>query len=219
MKFSASMIGGKGEMNTPGSIKIIRDSLIILSVTPMLGIELMRARITKNEIVVLNRLNKTYYLEGMENIHKLFGVSLSFSEIEKILTNKFFSYPDSLSIVKDYKYSDYEEKEQKFLRFLYSGNVSDTIVYKHSIFIANAEKNYNSFNVDFSNLQKSVKVKYNNFKELNSINFPYLIDFEALNGNSLTKMNIEFTKIEINKDLNYSFSIPKRYKKKKILSF
>lgn len=219
MKFSATIQNEQGEMASTGSLKIFKDSLIILSLTPMLGIELMRARITKNEIVVLNRLKKTYYLEGIENIHKLFGVSLSFSEFEKILTNQIFTYPDSLNFVKDYKYLDFSKNESDYFRFLFDGIISDTIVYKHSVDLDIAKKRYNSFELKFSNLNKSVRTTYTNFKEINKIFFPYLIEFQTEALQSKTSLNLEISKIELDRDLNFAFSIPKKYKKQKLLSF
>ncbi len=219
LKFSASVKSGKQDFSSVGTARLLKDSLLLISVTPMLGIELMRARITKSEIIVLNRLNKTYFVQDMKEINKLFGINLTFSHLERIITNQIFTYSNEISIIKDYKFFEYNENGNSFSKFKYNGTISDTMLYNHTVSILNAEKEYSAFQVDLPKTKKSLVVRYSNFQKNFSIMFPYLIKIEAIDKQSETNLELEILKMEKDNNSNFAFSIPKNYKKIKALGF
>jgi len=219
LKFLVSVKSEKQNFPSVGTARLLKDSVLLISVTPMLGIELMRARITKNEIIVLNRLNKTYFLQDMKEINKLFGINLTFSHLERIITNQIFTYSNEISVIKDYRFFDFSENSKPFSKFIYSGTISDTMQYNHSIFINHAEKVYNSFAVDLPRNKKSLSVSYSNFQPIFSIMFPYLFKIEAVDGKNSLNLELEILKIEKDNNTNFAFSIPKNYKKIKALGF
>lgn len=217
-KFDAVMKTPKGEMATKATLKIMKDSMIIVSVTPLLGIELMRTRITKTELVVLNRINKTYYLEGMENINKLFGVNLTYNHIESILLNKIFTYPDSLQINSDYTYYEKPKDSVVFSAFTYKGK-ADSLNYHHTVWLDNSDKKYSSFTVNLPKTKRYLEVNYKNFKQVENFSYPFLVEITTKDKDYESKLTINTLKVELNKDLNFAFSISKRYKKQEMIRF
>jgi len=219
LKFSASVKSGKQDFSSVGTARLLKDSVLLISITPMLGIELMRARITKSEIIVLNRLNKTYFLQDMKEINKLFGINLTFSHLERIITNQIFTYSSEISVQKDYKFLESNENGSSFSKFVFYGTISDTMQYTHSLWIRNAEKVYNSFQVDLPKTKKSLVVNYSNFQQIFSVMFPYLIKIETIDKQNVTNLELEILKFEKDNNSNFAFSIPKNYKKIKALGF
>ena len=64
-----------------GSISMIRDSAIIMSLQPLMGIELYRMEITKNEVTVIDKMNKRYVKETFEKFQRQTGVNAGFNDI------------------------------------------------------------------------------------------------------------------------------------------
>ena len=61
-KFSAEYSNKGKENSFSGQIRIRKDSLIWISLTPMLGIEAVRLMISQDSVKLMNRLNDTYFI-------------------------------------------------------------------------------------------------------------------------------------------------------------
>jgi len=219
IKFSATMISGKNELSTTGTVKILNDSIILISVTPVLGIELMKIRITETELIVLNRVNKTYYLEGMDNLHNLLGIDLNYNQIQSIFLNKLCTFPDSLNFKKDYAYTKINRNDSTFSKFSRRGNLENKQNYIHNVQIDLNTKTYSNFNFEITESMKNLEVIYRKFETLNSVLFPMIVQINLQNKNTITKFNVDMNKIEVNKELNFAFSIPSKYSKQDVLTF
>lgn len=67
-----------------GQIRMRNDSLVWLSVTATMGIEVARAKVSNDSIWVLNRLEKTYLAEPLDSLAKQLGVPLSLPLIQTL---------------------------------------------------------------------------------------------------------------------------------------
>ena len=55
--------------------------------------------------------------------------------------------------------------------------------------------------------------KYLNFTPIGRMLLPYGIEFTVFDGKQNEKLNLQFSKIELNKNINATLYIPSRYKK------
>jgi hypothetical protein len=69
-----------------------KDSLIWISVTPLLGIEAARVLISNDSIKVLDRINSKYRVTTMEYINRLLQMKVNFEIVQALLTGNFFAY-------------------------------------------------------------------------------------------------------------------------------
>ena len=84
-KFSADY-ANKGKKNSfGGQIRIRKDSLIWISLTPMLGIEAVRLMISQDSVKLINRINDTYFTGDYEYVNQFLNTNLDFDLLQDIL--------------------------------------------------------------------------------------------------------------------------------------
>jgi len=68
-----------------GTICLIKDSICIISVQPILNIELVRAEITKDEVLLVDKMNKRYVQMSYAEVQKETGLPVTFDDIQNLL--------------------------------------------------------------------------------------------------------------------------------------
>ena len=77
-------------LTCPASCRIVRDSVVHLSVTPFFGIEAMVAQLTRDRFLVLDKLRKVAYTGSYEELEKQTGIAINFTVVQALLTNRLF---------------------------------------------------------------------------------------------------------------------------------
>lgn len=87
MKLDADLITGGDSRGFKANIRMRRDSVIWISVSPALGIEVFRVMVTPDSLKYISRIpdDKYYYLGGFQSISNLMGVDPDFSMLQDIL--------------------------------------------------------------------------------------------------------------------------------------
>ena len=90
---------GKAQINLKGNkqsanlaLRLRRDSIIWLS-AGLVGVEGVRAVLTRDSVRVLNRLNKTYFSGGYAYLSKLLNVPVSFAQMQALLLGDYLPAP------------------------------------------------------------------------------------------------------------------------------
>lgn len=68
-----------------GQLRMRKDSVIWLSVTATLGVEVLRAKVRNDSIWVLNRLEKSYLSESLDTLSEQLGLPLSLPWMQTLL--------------------------------------------------------------------------------------------------------------------------------------
>ena len=68
-----------------GQMRMRKDSLVWLSVTASMGIEVARAKVSTDSVWIVNRLEKTYLAEPLDTLSTQLGMPLSLSLIQTLL--------------------------------------------------------------------------------------------------------------------------------------
>lgn len=89
MNLTVAMSGGQS-YSSPATGRFIRDSVIHISVQPFFGIEMFVARFTKESFLVVDKMRKIVYTGTYSQFSDQFGISLDFTTIEALLTNRLF---------------------------------------------------------------------------------------------------------------------------------
>lgn len=221
-KFSAQAeIDGKSNA-IKGTIKIQKDSVIWVSITPLLGTEVFRISITRDSVQFVNRLEREYYSGGYNYLNQLTGLDINYDFLEDILMNHFFFYPiskiDTLSalnefeISKDpkvYKIHNLSDKEYK--------KIQKQKVYPNFVYHSYKVNKYNLHldNIEFNDFKyrRQLSVDYDNFFEYGDNFFPSLIKMSITDGDKDVQLELEYYKTEFDKDNTYPFTISSKYKK------
>lgn len=86
-KCKVSLTMNDRNITVPASLRIVKDSLISLSIQPLLGIEMYRAELTPDSISLIDRGNHMVFTTSYEFFTKKFGIPIHFSDIQAILTD------------------------------------------------------------------------------------------------------------------------------------
>ncbi len=68
-----------------GQLRIRKDSLVWLSVTATMGVEVMRAKFSNDSVWIVNRLEKTYLTEPLDTVSAQLGMPLSLPLVQTLL--------------------------------------------------------------------------------------------------------------------------------------
>ncbi|GAB6013282.1 lipoprotein insertase outer membrane protein LolB1 [Viscerimonas tarda] len=201
----------KSGMKTAVHVKVLRDSIVQLSIRPLLGLEVIRISITPSSALVIDRMNKKYALERIGDLQASRGVYFNYYNLQALLTNSLF-LPGQQSVTKDdYRLFDvsapsgnmYQMKtvDKSGLLYNFAIDPSDRIV---SALIFSPGKNY------------TLQWTYDSFvKDAN-----YIYPTKMLANVDIEKkrfdVEINYSKLDINSKVEIDDSIPNKYDKASI---
>ena len=68
-----------------GQLRMRKDSLVWLSVTATMGVEVFRAKLSHDSVWILNRMEKTYLAEPLDTVSIQLGIPLSLPLVQTLL--------------------------------------------------------------------------------------------------------------------------------------
>ena len=68
-----------------GQLRMRKDSLVWLSVTATMGVEVLRAKVSNDSIWIVNRMEKTYLAEPLDSVSAQLGMPLSLPLVQTLL--------------------------------------------------------------------------------------------------------------------------------------
>ena len=68
-----------------GQLRMRKDSLVWLSVTATMGVEVLRAKVSNDSVWIVNRLEKTYLAEPLDTVSAQLGMPLSLPLVQTLL--------------------------------------------------------------------------------------------------------------------------------------
>ena len=71
--------------NLSGQLRMRNDSIVWLSVTATMGVEVLRAKVSNDSVWVLNRMEKTYLTEPLDSLGAKVGMPLSLPLVQTLL--------------------------------------------------------------------------------------------------------------------------------------
>ena len=70
------------------TMQVVRDSMLVISVMPMLGIEVYRLEATPDELIAIDKLNHQYLRTDYAHINKYVAPSLTWEDLQQIASNE-----------------------------------------------------------------------------------------------------------------------------------
>ena len=191
-------------VSTSANIRIKKDSIIWMSLTPFLGIEVARALITTDSLVLLNRLNREYMVYNFEKLSEKFHFDINYQLIQSlILGNMPLEYQDRNEIVSSRQY--YIIKQQ-------SGPYSiENYINRQLMKLQKVE-------VSEEPKKNRMVMEFNNHQDVEAFSMPFnsLISLDYEHGADVknTEINIKHGQAELASALQFPFEIPSRYVRK-----
>ena len=198
--FSAKL-SGKIEIDgedTPVSanLRIRKDSVIWLSVSALLGIEVARIQITPDSLKLMNRINKTYWVGDFEDLEASYGVPAKYKQLEQVLVGQISLENCKMrSIVSENKYLLFNRNNKEITQ---SKVWIDNRFLIQTLLLENA-------------LQQSLTVRYLDYEKYAQRWVPLKLNLLFANNEQQTKVNFTYSKYSINTPKIVNFKIPHSY--------
>ncbi|WP_422361249.1 DUF4292 domain-containing protein [Reichenbachiella sp.] len=192
------------DLKATANIRVKRDSIIWFSLTPGLGIEAARGVVTKDSIIILDKIHKEYQVLKVSDLSEKYHFDFDLKLLESIIIgNLIWPITDEDEIKKEDGYFKVQKSEGDLSVMNYIGAnsmkleklqaVSDTSRNALSIHYTEFLKEEGKILPSEINMQINYRSKRNKAKKV-------------------SKVQIRHSRININKeDLNFSFSIPDKY--------
>ncbi len=179
------------------NIRIKRDQKIWVSITAIAGIEVARAVITPDSIMLINRLQSLYVRKPFNYIYKYTGKQINYKTLESLLIGN--AIPELLNEGADFKVDNGNTT--------LTGNLDD-LVYK---LILGPDMKATQTNLGNQGAGQSLQVVNGAFIQATNRIMPSQIDIASVVKDKKIQVNLHYTKADFDQPLEYPFSIPSRY--------
>jgi hypothetical protein len=200
-------IDGEG-FKSGGTIAIIRDSVIIVSLVPVMGYEVSRIFCYKDTILVLDRLEKTFFYTSLKRNTNKYKIQGDYDDIESLLEGRAFVYGNDKA---GGRLKAKVEREDSTLKLYYDIFENETIKTRQEISVREeglvTEKNNISDRINNSD----INIAYDQFKNVEGFIFPHEVSIMANSQEKKLSIRIEIGNIVINERINAENTIPAKY--------
>ncbi|OFY11213.1 MAG: hypothetical protein A2W93_08635 [Bacteroidetes bacterium GWF2_43_63] len=213
IKFQAKVESEKTNLSFGGSMRIIKDRTIWLSLSAVIGIEAFRVSITPDSVKMINRLNKTYFKGDYQLINDLLKTPFDFDMLQALVTGNDFSYYENniFKVGEDAKTYKIATPGRKKLKN-YVANQSDMDrVLVQDLWIA--PDNFKIVRQQIKEISKEnskLVVDYSAFVAFDDQFLAHQIDVNV-EADQKMKVIIDFEKVSVDEEITVPFMIPESF--------
>lgn len=244
MKLDADFITMDESQGFKANVRMKKDSVIWISISPALGIEVFRVLITQDSVKYISKIpdNKYYYTGGFESISELARIDLDFDMLQDILIGNAIGLEKDegkfRSSIDNYLYlltSKYRRKVRRVVgvddRKLSS---NDTIIvnpndpkYQRTLRRSEDEnlivsrywldpETFRMVRSVFNDLinQRAVDINYADFKLEGEQYYPSSCVMKMKDATQQQELNFKITRIATEKTYDFPFEIPEDFERK-----
>lgn len=214
-KFSTEYKNAGQKNSFGGQLRIAKDSIIWLSFSPLLGIEVFRIMITQDSVKFINRMNNTFFIGDYSVVNKFLNTDIDYDILQSFLIGNDLSFYENGKFRVSLDRSQYKlstagrVKLKKFVR-----NSQESL----RILIQNIWIDPQSFKITQADVKEikepniKLEANYSSFEDINNQLFPKEMNFD-INADNNIHLEVTFSKILINTVQQFPFKIPSDYRR------
>ena len=187
-------------VNVNASCRIIADSAIHVSLQPMLGIEMFKAEISKDSILLFDKMNRRMYAIAYDYFESRTGIAISFETIQSLIAQQFFSL-----VATDVKLWQKNDAAQQI--FVQHNDMQQ-------------ETNFDAkFRIEAQKITANdalVQIKYADRADFGGVLFPRNIDISAKSGNQIMSLTFGITRLAFDENISLNAMDATRYRRENI---
>lgn len=216
-KFSAEYENKGEKTGFNGQLRIRRDSLIWLTFSPALGIEVIRMMVSQDSVWFINRMNNTYFAGDYDYVNRFLNTNIDFDILQSFLTGNDLSFYEEgkfKASVDNDRYQLYTAGRQKLKKFV--RNSSENL----RVLIQNIWISPESFKItkaDVKEIRKpnnKLTALYDSFEPVDGQPFPRKMTYD-ISADNILHVEVDFSKVVLNTGLQFPFKIPQNYRRVK----
>jgi hypothetical protein len=190
-RLKVKLNNGQGEKTISLSLRMERDKIIWISAP----LNIVRIKLTQDKIAYYNKLENTYFEGGFELVQELFGVKLTFENIQNILLGQLAF---DLRAREFYKASNLELKTVKFILNFQATFIPDLFKIRQQQVIQSVPS-------------RSLNINYKKYQRIEDQNFPEKIVISTKNMGQKSTIDVALRSLSLNDKLRFPFKIPVGY--------
>ena len=201
-------LGGKGETKVNGTLRIKKGEVVQLSIAPLLGIEVARAEISPDGILVIDRMNKRYVEVSFAEVKALIKADLDFHTLQALFLNELFLPGKGDLTARDASSFKVEpEAEGVWL------NVKRAKRFGYHFLTEAPEALLKESYIGLNGTPYGLRWKYDDFRALERKQFPIDMKLAFEGGKKLVKAALALSRLSTNGDCEARTEVSKKYKK------
>ena len=199
---------GKGETKVSGTLRIKKGEVVQLSIAPLLGIEVARAEISPNGILVIDRMNKRYVEVSFAEVKALVKADLDFHTLQALFLNELFLPGKGDLTARDASLFKVEpEAEGVWL------NVKRTKRFGYHFLTEAPEALLKESYIGLNGTSYGLRWKYDDFRALERKQFPIDMKLVFEGGKKPVKAALALSRLSTNGDWEARSEVSKKYEK------
>lgn len=209
-KFNAKVETPDANLSLKGQLRIKNDSIVWISVSLPIGVEVVRAMMTKDSVFIINRTDKTYIKESIQHFKQIPAHIAEIGFIQALLVG------NDISLKKSEKYyvqivdEKYNLLTSNVLKLQLKNNIETFSVTETHIINPDNFKICKLILQENSQKARKVELKYGKLETIEDGLIPTEIELE-MNQNPSFYVKISYSNINLNAENDYKFSIPKKF--------
>jgi len=206
----AVMNGNSNAFNI--TLKIKKDSVIWIYISPLLGIEAARVLITPDTLKLIERINKKYKVTDYKFLHDFLRINVSFDMLQAMLIGNFFAYRNENKFASVYVEDKYfilsTLSKHKLKRSLEEKDPNKPVV--QDMWIDDVNFRIMRNRIEDGKINKTIEINYADFRNTDYGMFPHkcVTDIQA---DKAIHIEIEYTKLTLGEVQDFPFNIPDSY--------
>jgi hypothetical protein len=195
------------------TLRIKKDSAIWVSITPIMGIEVARALITPDTVLMVDRIHATYFSGSFNYINQLFNVDLDFKMLQSLLIGNSIDFEENEKIFSQIdKHMLFlgTTKKRRVKKAIKKDKESKLKEDNQSIWLDPQTFKIKELFVTDLRSEQSFRANYSNHQKVENQMFPFTTRF-FISSNQNAYLGVEVSKVTLEKELNMPFSIPEKY--------
>jgi hypothetical protein len=196
------------------NIRVRKDSVIWISVTPLLGIEAVRVLITPDSMKIMNRLRKTYTARDLSFLDDMLKSHINFEIMQAVLVGNYFPYLKNEKLKSLYDDSTFvilsTLNKRQTKRIAEEKDPTKPIIQD---FWIDDHYRINRSKITDDRLNRTLQAEYSDFIEVDQKRFPHNI-FVTVQSAAPLKIKVHYTKVQTGEPQSLPFSVPEKYELK-----
>ena len=193
---------GSKRVNLNANIRVKKDSIIWVSLSPVFGIEVARGIITPDSLVLVNRIDQEYEVHNYTSLSKRFNFNIDFELIQSMLLG---NMPEGIATEDKLR----KQKDQLLIKQLIGH-------YSIENYISAETMKLKKVFIEEVPTHNTLHFEYDNFNVVEKNVFPFssniLLSYNTETSKSYTKIDIDHSRVNLQKEnLSFPFDIPEKY--------
>lgn len=195
------------------NIRMKQDSVIWVSISAGIGIEVARIALTKDSVLFINRLEKTYFAGNYNFVDDMINAKVDFDIVQALLTGNDFKWYDYQNLKARASKEQYqlESTQRRKLKKYIKNDADKTQVVYQSLWL-----NHETFKIErikikeIKNENKKINAEYSKFKYIDGQLIPTQYDIK-ISADKQMEIDASLIKIKLDEPMTFPFNIPSKY--------